>query len=97
MIVQTSYTNTSELMSLYIIRNLRSLSIADLDFRQSNLGVGLLSLADTLRDLSLDHVYNWDTLDLKSIGLHCRQLGRVMRYLSLSSEGNVCFRSSDNI
>ena len=96
MIVHTSYT--SELMRLYIIRNLRSLSIADLDFRQSNLGVGLLSLSDTLRDLSLDHVYNWDTLDLKSIGLHCRQLGSSQIFDSYSeTEGTVCSRSSDDI
>ena len=70
---------------LYIIRNLRSLSIGDLDFRQSNLAVGLLGLADCLRDLCLDHVYNWDTMDLKSIGLHCQQLGTYDSYQILKS------------
>ena len=70
-------TNSSDkIHSLGSLSSLQSLSIADLDYRQSNLGVGLIGLAGSLRELSLDHVFDWDTNHLRAIGLHCQELGR---------------------
>lgn len=74
-------TNSSDkIHSLGSLRSLQSLAIADLDFRQSNLGVGLLGLAGSLRELFLDHVFDWDTNHLRSIGLHCQELGRRSQF-----------------
>ena len=51
------------------------MGVADLNYRQSRLGVALMGLASRLRTLGLDHVYAWDTGDLRAVGQHCRHLG----------------------
>ena len=66
-----------------MFRNLQSLNIADVDYRQSNLGVGLLGLAGSLRYLCLDHVFGWDTNDLRAIGLYCQKLGMISHSIVL--------------
>ena len=49
-----------------------------MNYRQSRLGVAMMGVASRLRTLAMDHVYGWDTTDLRAVGQYCSQLGRLM-------------------
>ena len=57
--------------------------MADLNYRQSRLGLAIMGLSSRLRHLALDHVYGWDTTDLRAVGQYCSQLGEGASEYSL--------------
>lgn len=67
-------------MKLITCRTLSDLEVADLNYRQSRLGVAMMGVASRLRTLTMDHVYGWDTTDLRGIGQYCGQLGALHRW-----------------
>ena len=58
-------------------RNIQSLSLADVNFGQSGLGKVLKVLSSKVKTLQLDHVYGWDTDDLRITGESCQALGKI--------------------
>ena len=65
-------------MYVYVTHHSRALSdleVADVNYRQSRLGVAMMGVASRLRTLAMDHVYGWDTTDLRAVGQYCSQLG----------------------
>jgi len=68
-------TNSSQkLHILGSLLNLSELELADLNYRQSRLDLAIMGLSSRLRNLALDHVYGWDTTDLRAVGQYCSQL-----------------------
>ena len=57
-----------------LIRNLSHLGIADVNFTASSVGAALQGLGGRLLRLHLDHVYGWDTADLRTVGQFCSKL-----------------------
>ena len=50
------------------------LGIADVNFTASSVGAALQGLGGRLQRLHLDHVYGWDTADLRTVGQFCSKL-----------------------
>ena len=50
------------------------LGIADVNFTASSVGAALQGLGGRLLTLHLDHVYGWDTADLRTVGQFCSKL-----------------------
>ena len=76
--LELKITNSSyKLHRLGNLRSLTSLSMSGMNYRQSRMGVALVALAPQLQKLCFDHVNGLDTGDIRSIGQHCKVLGKL--------------------
>jgi len=76
--LQLKMTNSSQelLFILKGLRNIQCLSLADVNYGHSGLGRVLKGLSSKIKILHLDHVYGWDTDNLRTMGESCQTLGK---------------------